>query len=332
MSIQSEIGRITANIARAYAACGELGAQLPELRDSAHLEEAIRAIKTGGEFAVPLRVTADVGATITATLGDETISGLVSDTGNVVLTLPSPGIWTISGTLNGVEKSSELEVITGYEKAFSLTSRVPEEYVELEYVELSKTTTGITGISATTGATRVVMEMMPLEKGSQTTYMIFQGHVKNATGYSFEVQLRQFFNSSQFNTIGLWWRSGRTSGDSAASNKFAYTFEANKKVQIDFAPQNGKIIVGDTVVDTSSYSTGYSQNVTLYIGEYVNHSSGYYTYPMRLYSMQIYVKDELKGDFIPCKRLADNKIGLFNTVNHQFVSAIYGTYIAGPEV
>lgn len=48
MSVKTEIERLAANIAGAYAACGEKGAALPVLQTSDFLPEAIRSIQGGG--------------------------------------------------------------------------------------------------------------------------------------------------------------------------------------------------------------------------------------------------------------------------------------------
>lgn len=50
MSIQGEISRIKANVARAYSAVSEMGGELPEQQTSTGLEAAIRSIPSGGEY------------------------------------------------------------------------------------------------------------------------------------------------------------------------------------------------------------------------------------------------------------------------------------------
>lgn len=48
MSIQSEIERISGNVAAAYAAVEEMGGTVPEAQNSDRLAEAVRSIPTGG--------------------------------------------------------------------------------------------------------------------------------------------------------------------------------------------------------------------------------------------------------------------------------------------
>ena len=74
----------------------------------------ILGIQTGSAFAVPLTVTVDPGAVVTAVNGSEAVSGTAGEEGVVLLTLTAPGLWTVTGTLGDVEKSTTVEVADGY--------------------------------------------------------------------------------------------------------------------------------------------------------------------------------------------------------------------------
>ena len=94
----------------------------------------ILTISTGGGaggFAVPLTVTVDPGAVVTAVNGSEAVSGTAGEEGVVVLTLTAPGLWTVTGALGDVEKSTTVEVADGYSAGLSLTSRLPRGYTEV---------------------------------------------------------------------------------------------------------------------------------------------------------------------------------------------------------
>lgn len=54
---------------------------------------------------------------------------------------------------------------------------------------------------------------------------------------------------------------------------------------------------------------------------------------MKIYSLKIYEKNILQRNFVPCKRVSDNTIGLYETITkHFFGNAGTGTLVAGPEV
>ena len=68
----------------------------------------ILALPSGGgsaAFAVPLTVTVDPGAQVTAVNGEHTVTGTSGTEGTVVLILPAPGSWTVTAALGEKEKS-----------------------------------------------------------------------------------------------------------------------------------------------------------------------------------------------------------------------------------
>lgn len=101
----------------------------------------ILAIKSGGDFAAPLVVSVDAGATVAATLGETTVSGVSDESGSVTLILPVPGEWTVTAELDGKVKSTTVVVDDSYKATLQMHSNLPEGitlpdgYVELEYIE-----------------------------------------------------------------------------------------------------------------------------------------------------------------------------------------------------
>lgn len=103
----------------------------------------ILALETGGggDFAVPLVVSVDAGAAVTAVNGENAVSGTADETGSVTLILTAPGEWTVTASLNGKEKSTAVTVGNGYEASIRMNSNLPEGvslpdgYTELEYIE-----------------------------------------------------------------------------------------------------------------------------------------------------------------------------------------------------
>ena len=99
MSIQSEIDRIITAVGAAYDAVAAKGGTAPAAQTIESLAAAVGTISTG--VALQLIVTVSAGATVTATNGSKTISGTSDSTGVCTLTVPEPGTWSVSATLNG---------------------------------------------------------------------------------------------------------------------------------------------------------------------------------------------------------------------------------------
>ena len=78
---------------------------------------AIQAIQVGAEWQIV--VTVDSGATVTATKGSLSVSGISVD-GTCTLTVPETGTWTVKATLGG-ETSGEKSVTLTYSYAVALS-------------------------------------------------------------------------------------------------------------------------------------------------------------------------------------------------------------------
>ena len=106
MSVQSEIDRIITAVGNAYSKVSEKGGTVPASQTVANLATAIDSIPEG----VGLELVANVadGATVTATLGSKTVTGISVD-GQVRLKIPQEGKWTVSAE-SGAMESAPYEV------------------------------------------------------------------------------------------------------------------------------------------------------------------------------------------------------------------------------
>ena len=106
MSVQSEIDRIITAVGNAYSKVLEKGGTVPASQTVANLATAIDSIPEG----VGLELVSNVatGATVTATLGSKTVTGVSVD-GQVRLKIPQEGKWTVSAT-SGAQVSVPQEV------------------------------------------------------------------------------------------------------------------------------------------------------------------------------------------------------------------------------
>lgn len=83
---------------------------------------AIQAIQTGTELKIVVSV--DSGATVTATKGSLSVSG-ISVNGTCTLTVPEAGTWSVKATLNGQTSNTKSVTFTDrYAVAFSFVSAV----------------------------------------------------------------------------------------------------------------------------------------------------------------------------------------------------------------
>ena len=119
MSVQSEIDRIITAVGNAYSKILEKGGTVPASQTVANLATAIDSIPAGG-----LELVANVanGATVTATLGSKTVTGVSVD-GQARLKIPEEGKWTVSATI-GTTVSDQQEVIVPATVDFALPSPV----------------------------------------------------------------------------------------------------------------------------------------------------------------------------------------------------------------
>ena len=103
MSVQSEIDRIITAVGNAYSKVSEKGGTVPASQTVANLATAIDSIPG-------LELVANVadGATVTATLGSKTVTG-VSSGGQARLKIPQEGKWKVSAT-KGAQVSIPQEI------------------------------------------------------------------------------------------------------------------------------------------------------------------------------------------------------------------------------
>ena len=103
MSVQSEIDRIITSVRNSYSKILEKGGTVPASQTVANLATAIDSIP-----GLELVANVDTGATVTATLGSTTVTGVSVD-GQVRLKIPQEGKWTVSAT-SGAQVSVPQEV------------------------------------------------------------------------------------------------------------------------------------------------------------------------------------------------------------------------------
>lgn len=102
-----------------------------------------KAITAGGSGGIPctLTVTTAEGALVEATLGSKKVSATAGADGTAILVLEKEGLWTISATLDGETKSTEVLVEHSIEESLTFFPEEPSSYEQLALITSSQTWT-----------------------------------------------------------------------------------------------------------------------------------------------------------------------------------------------
>ena len=100
-----------------------------------------KAITAGGNGGIPctLTVTTAEGALVEATLGSKKVSATAGADGTAILILNKEGLWTISATLDGETKSTEILVEHNVEESLFFFPNEPSAYNQLALITSSQT-------------------------------------------------------------------------------------------------------------------------------------------------------------------------------------------------
>ena len=101
---------------------------------------AIANIESGG-IPCTLTVTTAEGALVEATLGSKKVSATAGADGTAILVLEKEGVWTISATLDGETKSTEILVEHSIEESLTFFPEEPSSYEQLALITSSQTWT-----------------------------------------------------------------------------------------------------------------------------------------------------------------------------------------------
>lgn len=144
MSVETQIDRIKANIASAYAKAAEKGAPLPTVQDSGNLPATIEGIPAGGlpEGVRTITLTADPpeGGSVSG-------GGMALNSMNITVTAEANSSYNFSGWQENGETvsvdgnysfsvSGDRTLTAAFAEAPA--SRLPDGYIEVEYIQISE--------------------------------------------------------------------------------------------------------------------------------------------------------------------------------------------------
>lgn len=209
--------------------------------------------------------------------------------------------------------------------AFVVKSRLPEGYTEVEYISTGGYARLPTGIRATIDTTRFVLDCMPTEHRAVRGYFFDSLNVQSNYSYSFSLRNNETDGS-------MTWFSGYWGNSSAGYASISHSFKYGERVIIDMDSVAKKLRIGNSTYSLSpATGTTVKDAGELNFGGYYPEDNVSYTQRMNIYSAQVYLKGELKGDFVPCTD-KNGEVGMFNLVNNTFYKASHGTITPGPAV
>lgn len=220
--------------------------------------------------------------------------------------------------------------------SFSVASRLPKGYTELEYIESSGTQYIDTGVIPVTANTKVVMSVELPADQTNSTERFFGVYAQKSTSST----------NSQVSAFGMWRSksTGRTyavmksaSGSNpSVSGATVMTGAISGKTDIVLDGPSGKAAVGSTsvTVSTGAMYSSVVKSIYLLAQNNVSGSTASANGPMiaKVYSCQIFDKDSLVRDFVPCKN-PSGAVGLYDLIGGTFYeNSGTGAFAAGPAI
>jgi len=200
-------------------------------------------------------------------------------------------------------------------------SRLPNGYQEVEYIESTGTQwidTGVYANSLTTG-----FEMTFLGKNNLTTTDGSFGTIFGGRQSSSSMQ----FDMSTYN-------GSKSSGVFEVGNRTQVALDYTKNVKLTCSYKNA---VFTSCTGTATTLTPANTTSPMSVSLFAMHQRGTTLYyecgSLQLYSYKMYEGNTLIRNFVPCYRISDNVIGLYDTVNDVFYDNDgTGTFTKGENV
>ena len=202
--------------------------------------------------------------------------------------------------------------------AVSGSSRLPDGYTEVEYIENTSMACINTNFIPNQDS-RMLMRMQCITNNSGGRYMHAGGSWSSTDTISFDYE-----NS----TLHVKWAKvgGWSTYNSVVRDYDPHIYDFNKN----------EFYVDETLVGSTTYTSFTCSNTlaifTLKAGNDISTQSGEYLLG-RMYYFKIYDNGTLARDFVPCKRNSDSAVGAYDLVNNEFYGSARSGYVftAGTE-
>lgn len=248
--------------------------------------------------------------------------------------------WDVDGELLSYQREYTFQidrdmVVTAVFEERETYTRLPEGYVEVEYIQ-SNGTQSIDAAVKPTNTNKPIIEMDVEPTAASTEYTV--SNVVDVPGLRF---YHAFYNQGSYtyaliatwSTDGIYSGMGRTtvSGSRKVSTTRVSTDTTLRRINLIGNGGTGKITIdGEEKTGAVSTTLNYVDIRTIYL---LGDSSAHYL-PAKLYSCKIITDDEVVRNFVPCIN-PDKKVGLYDLVSNEFYGAYKDTadpFVAGDPV
>lgn len=118
------------------------------------------------------------------------------------------------------------------------------------------------------------------------------------------------------NTLFVWVDKPYESGGSTESFWIPDDIKTNRNTII---LQNGRIDYGTEGINLTSKSKDQTSSMILFgAPNHENSVTPFGAYNMKVYRLKLYENNALVREYVPCYRVSDNEIGLYELVNNVF--------------
>ena len=208
------------------------------------------------------------------------------------------------------------EYAVAFDANGGILNRVPGEYQEVEYIE-STGTQYINTMIYPKSTTKVIYDFAYTGEYTESVQRCGWGSGGSQESFLWGVNANSFQS-----TVDSNWQWSET-GVLFDNNRHTFILESGKQ-QFDGS------IYGTTTIGNTATGTQY---LYFFAGDVEWNDTASYYCNQKLYAAQIYDGETLVRNFVPCYRISDNVIGLYDTVNNMFyTNQGEGTFEKGANV
>lgn len=205
--------------------------------------------------------------------------------------------------------------------------KIPDDYVQLSYIESTGGQSIATGIFASKSKTRIIFRMQPTKFSSNEE----SEEIKRDCFYGTNDESSTFEHSNKDGTSLTYWKRNISGEEYYLGEHKGMEINQDSEYDITYS-NNNTIIVRGAYNNTITYNTDLTPNSNRYSLMFFS-NGGRCVSNIKLFYLKIYQNDELTRNYIPCYNKNNDKIGLYDTVNDIFYTNYgSGTFKKGLEI
>lgn len=273
-------------------------------------------LSTGKIYSLKFKTGSDTTHSfIPAKRNSDSVIGLYDLVNNVFYTNAGTGAFTAGSEIPAyIEMTVDDKTLTGKwtQKPNPEFITLPDGYTQLEYIESTGTQYIDTGITITQNIGVYLDFVLNNDISSSNVGTFFGG--RDSTNSCWICSYNRYQTGS-FDFGTTHYEAFLTSG---------------KRMQLELKEQTYTTSEGGNI---SLPTTSFNTNLSAYLFAANNNRTAHEHANFRLYSSKLYDGSTVVRNFIPCKRISDSVIGLYDLVNDVFyTNAGTGEFAAGAEV